>query len=104
MFARMSTFEGRPERVGEAIRHFQDEAIPAMKKMHGFKDAYLMVDRKSGKAVAITMWESEEALQSSATSVTPLRSQAAQALDASKQPKVEVYEVAVSGVPSASIR
>jgi heme-degrading monooxygenase HmoA len=98
MFARVSIIEGKPEHVDEGIRNYRNNVIPAAKKNHGFKDAYLLVDRKTGKVMSITMWETEKDVQSSTETANQLRSQAAQIAGSSQPPKVEIYEVAVSGV------
>lgn len=51
-----------------------------------------MVDRQSGKAIAITFREDEQALRGSANS---LRAEAATQMGASETPAVERCEVAV---------
>ncbi len=104
MFARVSTFEGKPDRLDDSISDFRNQTIPALKNMSGFKDAYLLVDRNTGKAISITMWETREDLQSSASKANNLRAQAAQTISANQPPKVEILEVAVSGVPTSTIR
>jgi heme-degrading monooxygenase HmoA len=96
MFSRVNTIEGKPERVDEVARYFRDQVIPAFKKMQGFKNAYFLVDRKTGRVVAITMWETEKDMQSSTAGVSPFRSQAVKIAGAAQTPKVEIYEVAVS--------
>ncbi len=93
MFARVSTYQGTPDRVEDAIRHAEQSA-PDIQGMAGFRGAYFLVDRKSGKAMTITLWETEGATKATAAAVSPLRSRIAEALGASREPTVEVYEVA----------
>ena len=95
MFARVSTIQGKPELVGEGIRNFREQIMPAVKKMAGFKGAYLLVDHKSGKFVAIVLWDTEKNLQASAAAADKLRAQAVQIAAATKPPMVEVYEVVI---------
>jgi heme-degrading monooxygenase HmoA len=95
VFARVSTIQGKPERVEEGIHNFNELMLPAAKKITGFKGGYLLVDRKSGKMVGITMWETEQALQASSAAADRLRAQGAQHAGASKPPLVEMFEVAV---------
>lgn len=95
MFARVSTIQGKPERVEDGIRNYREQVIPSVKKMVGFKGAYFLVDRESGKEVSITLWGTEKDLQASAEAANRLRSQASQTVAAPQPPMVEVYEVAV---------
>jgi len=95
MLARVSTIQGKPQQVEDGIRNYREQIMPAAKKMTGFKGAYLLVDRKSGKAVSITLWDTEKNLQASTKAADQLRAQASQIVAASKPPAVEIYEVAV---------
>ena len=95
MFARVSTIQGKQEQVDEGIRHYREQVLPAARKMAGFKGAYLLVDRKTGKNLGITLWDTEKDLQTSAAAVDKLRGQASRIVDAAKAPTVEVYEVVV---------
>ena len=95
MFARVSTIEGKPEQMDEGIRHFREQVLPAARKMDGFKGAYLLFDRKSGRNMGITLWNTEKDLQASADAANRLRAQATTRVAASKPASVEIYEVAV---------
>jgi len=95
MFARVSTIQGKPEQVDGGIRHYREQLLPEVRRMAGFKGAYLLVDRKNGKSVGITLWDTEKDLQASVTAANRLRAQAAQIAAAPKPPIVEIYEVAV---------
>jgi heme-degrading monooxygenase HmoA len=95
MYARVSTLQGKPEQIENGIRGYRDQVLPAAKKMTGFKGAFLMVDRKSGKAVGVTLWDTEKDLQASTKAADQLRAQASQSISASKPPLVEIFEVAV---------
>ena len=95
MLARVSTIQGKPQQVEDGIRNYREQIMPAAKKMTGFKGAYLLVDRKSGKEVSITLWDTEKNLQASTKAADQLRAQASQTVAASKPPTVEIYEVAV---------
>ncbi len=95
MFARVSTIFGKPERVEDGIRNYKEQVIPAAKKMTGFKEATLMVDRKSGKMIGITYWETEQDLQGSRLAADKLRAQGAQTAGTTQPPAVEIYEVVI---------
>ena len=95
MFARVSTIQGKPERVEDGIRNYREQVMPSVQKMAGFKGAYFLVDRKIGKVVSITLWDTEKSLQASAAAADRLRAQASQTAAAPKPPVVEIYEVAI---------
>jgi hypothetical protein len=59
MFANVSTFQRRPERLDEAAEIFRDRVAPALKQQPGIKGAYVLVDRASGKSLSIALRESE---------------------------------------------
>ena len=94
MFARVITVEGKPAKVDEGIRNYREKVIPTIKKWHGFKHAYLLVDRKTGVEVSVVLWETEKDVQASTEGALQLRSQFAQAVGADKPPIVGNYEVA----------
>ena len=95
MFARVSTIQGKPERVEDGVRNYREQVMSTVKKMAGFKGAYFLVDRKTGKVVSITLWDTETNLQASAEAADRLRANASQTATAPKPPVVEIYEVAV---------
>lgn len=101
MFARVTTVRGAPNRMDEGICYFQEQVVPTVEALDGFQGAYLLINRKSGKTVRITLWETEEALQASAAVVAQIRREGAEVLrdwrdPLPDQPVIEVYEVAVT--------
>jgi hypothetical protein len=94
MFARITTVEGKPEKVDAGARNYREKVIPAIKKLHGFKHAYLLVDRKTGVNLSVVLWDTEKDLQSSIPTNLQLRSQFADAVGADKPPTASAYEVA----------
>ncbi len=103
MFARISRIEGKPDRIEKGIRDYRDNMVPQAKQMQGFREAYLLVDRKTGRVMGITLWDSEKDLQASTVAANKLRSQGAQASGSSKPPVVEIYEVAVAETARSSM-
>jgi heme-degrading monooxygenase HmoA len=95
MFARVSTIQGKKDQIDQGINHYREKLLPEAQKMSGFKGAYLLVDRKSGKSVGITLWDTEKDLQSSAAAADKLRTQASKVTNATGLPVVEIYEVTV---------
>jgi heme-degrading monooxygenase HmoA len=50
------------DKITEATRTFKEIVIPLCRKQRGFKGGYFMSDPKTGESVAMTIWESEEAM------------------------------------------
>lgn len=60
MFARLTRARIKVDRIDEFIRLYEESVIPAAKSQKGYSGAYLLVDRQSGEATSITLWESEK--------------------------------------------
>ena len=99
MHARLTTIEGAPDRMDEATRHVQEQALPQLRQMDGFKGLVILGDRQSGKLVSVAFWEDEEALRATEGAVSGVRSGAAEAVGGSVA-GVEEYEVVVYEAPS----
>jgi heme-degrading monooxygenase HmoA len=63
MYARLNTIEGLPDRMDDATRHAQEQTLPQLRQMDGFKGFVALGDRQSGRLVGVAFWESEEALR-----------------------------------------
>jgi hypothetical protein len=93
MHARVTTLSGSPDNVDAGIANFRDTVVPYAKSEG--KGAILLVDRGSGTALAITLWQDQAAMQASEESANALRADAVEQMGASQQPTVDRYEVAV---------
>jgi heme-degrading monooxygenase HmoA len=100
MFARVSTYEGPPDKLDEVLRVTREKVIPGAETLEGFEGAYLLIDRKTGKSMSISLWRSEKDAHASEDAGSRLRSQGASAGN-SKELSVHTYEV---GVAPAHIR
>lgn len=94
MHARVTTLQGDPNKVEDGIRFFRDQVVPVARQQPGFKGARLLIDRRSGKAQAVTLWDSAETAQAAESAMNQQRAQGAQTLGATA-PTTEVFEVAV---------
>ncbi len=92
MYARVTTVQGQADRLDGGIRAFREQTVPTVQGQAGFAGAYLLVDRQTGTALSITLWESEQAMQQTEAAIAQQRQHAAQQLGAST-PTVERYEV-----------
>ena len=95
MYARVNTILGAADKVEDGVRQFRETTLPTAKGTSGFKGAYLLVNRKSGKVVAITLWETEADERASTYTAARMRAQGTQAMAAAALPAVEIYEVAI---------
>jgi heme-degrading monooxygenase HmoA len=59
MYARVINSLLKSEKVDDAVSIWRDKVAPGLKQAKGFKGAYLVGDRKTGKGVTITLWETE---------------------------------------------
>ena len=59
MYARVTTAQVKPGKMNEAISIMKDKTHPTHRSQQGFKSAILLTDPKTGKAVSITLWETE---------------------------------------------
>ena len=60
MYARVLIMKVEIDRLDEASMLFKESVIPLCKDQKGYKGAYFLVDRKTGKCNVITIWDSEE--------------------------------------------
>ena len=100
MFARVSTYLGDPAQIDQGLNYARENILPRVKQVDGFEGVYYLVDRQSGKALTITLWESEEALHASEEEANRLRSESAESASATIA-NVERYEVGLFEAPSS---
>lgn len=93
MFARVSTYQGDPDKLDEGTRYAVDQVLPRARQMAGWKGIYVLVDRESGKQLSVTLWESEQDMRASEEAANRLREELAEASDETIT-DVERYEVA----------
>ncbi len=101
MLARVAMIQGKPEKVDEVARFFKEQTLVNAKKVKGFKQAFMMVNRQNGKIVAMVQWENQQAIQDSMPIANQAIPKMKEVMGATQDATVEVYEVAVAEVPSA---
>jgi quinol monooxygenase YgiN len=65
MFARIGTWQGSPDELERWISRAREQVKPSVQQDAGLRSAYWLVDREGGKALLVTIWESEEAMRAS---------------------------------------
>jgi serine phosphatase RsbU (regulator of sigma subunit) len=100
MFARIVTYTADPSprlqsatvgNIEQGLRRAW-ERLPGVRQLEGIESAYFFVDRQRGKAIFISLWESEEAMDNSEEMMRPLRAELSEAF-AANSVDVEHYEV-----------
>ncbi len=90
MFARISTFQGSADKESKALAGPPPAEVQAMR---GFKGAYTLENRATGKAILITLWETEADMMASAEAAKRPRSQAVRDSGGMGEAQVETFEV-----------
>jgi heme-degrading monooxygenase HmoA len=91
MYARVITSPLIPDKIDEAVSIWRDKVAPAIKQAKGFKGAYLIGDRGTGKGLTITLWETKEDADAMNASL-PQNLALFEGLFAA-QPSLETYEI-----------
>jgi heme-degrading monooxygenase HmoA len=101
MHARQSTLQGKPAQLDAGIKNFNEQILPAIRQLKGFTGAQFLADRKGGKVVVTTFWETEQALRDSEAKANDLRKTAADQVGATGTPVVERFEVVMVDIKQA---
>ena len=97
MYARLTTVMLRSDKLQEGIDLYASSVVPAARAQAGNQGAWLLVDRSTGKGIAVSLWDSEADMlagegsgyyQDQLAKFGPLMAAA---------PAREAYEVAVQG-------
>jgi len=94
MYVRTTVIQADPAKIDEGIAAVRQEVFPAVSDIDGNVGMSMFVSRESGRCIACTAWESEEAIRESADKVIALRDRATQTLGASSSDVMQ-WEVAV---------
>ena len=68
---RVVRLKGDPSKVDEAITRWTKEILPLLKKQNGFGGATLLGNRKTGDALSVSYWDSENAMKEARGKVRP---------------------------------
>jgi hypothetical protein len=60
MIAVVTKIQFKKDEVEDAIKDYQEHIIPSRHLRKGSQGGYLLVDRKTGKAINISFWENED--------------------------------------------
>ena len=95
MFARITTYQGSPERVAEFRQAMEEHVLPALRRLPGFQGVLFLADHESGKVLGVALWETEESMHASEDSAYWFRAYGAEAAS-ERITGVERYEIILS--------
>jgi len=95
MHTRMTTLQLDPERVDEVIAELEERDVPEFRKLDGFRGFVCLVDRKQGKVVGASFWQTDDQMKASEGVVAASRERAAERGGAKSEPLTERFEVAL---------
>jgi heme-degrading monooxygenase HmoA len=100
VFARITTYEGRSERLDEFRQAMIEHVMPALRRLPGFQGIFFLADRQSGKLLAVALWETEESMNASEDSAYWFRAYGAETSN-ERLTGVERYQVILSELKGA---
>jgi len=101
MYARVTTLESPPDKIDDASRFVQEQVLPQLQQIDGFKGFIALGGQVSGKLLGVAFWENEEALKATEEAAARIRGGVAEATGgAATVTGVENYEVAIFEVSS----
>ena len=96
MYARVTVFPGLPpERIKPTLDEFEEKHLPRLEQYPGYRGMWAGVDYTGGRAIAVTYWESIEALRASDEIANEVRAAAVTAagVDRDRPAVIDRYEV-----------
>jgi hypothetical protein len=93
MYARSSTFRGRPDSIDAGIDFVRDEVLPAMLVMDGCVGLSMLANRETGLCITTSAWHSLETRTGSEEQVHALRTRIGEHLGGA--PEVDQWEIAL---------
>jgi hypothetical protein len=96
MYARVTMFPGLPpERIKATLEEFKEKHLPRLEQQPGYKGVWAGVDYTGGRAIAVTYWDSLDALHGSEKVADEVRAAAVTTanVDRNRPPVTDRYEV-----------
>jgi heme-degrading monooxygenase HmoA len=82
-----------PEQIDETLRQFQEDALSSLEAQPGFRGITVCVNRSTGQALVLELWETEAEMEQSEQVAIRAREQAVATAGPSREPIVDHYEV-----------
>ncbi len=100
-FVRLNTVVGVPDKIDNAIKFMEKQALPVLKAQKGYQALIMNVDRMTGRSIVSTVWDTLADLEASEPKVSGLRRAAADAAGAADV-KVEIFQTAFVEIKQAA--
>jgi heme-degrading monooxygenase HmoA len=91
MFARVNATDVSADQLAGLVTWAEDQ-LPAARQAPGFRGFYLLADRRSGKVVSISLWNSDDELRQFEARGAELRQEGGSELGIAPTP-IDRYEV-----------
>ncbi|MFC9294184.1 hypothetical protein ACFTWH_05255 [Streptomyces sp. NPDC057011] len=95
MFARLSTYQGSPVPPEGDLSRNSAEIVKQVQGVPGFLGVYYFVDRATGRAKSLTLWDDEQSMLASEEQTARIREEVAQR-EGQRIVSVERFEVGFS--------
>jgi hypothetical protein len=93
VYARSTTFHGRPDNIDAGITFIKNEVGPMLDRIEGCRGLSLLADHQTGQCIATSSWENEATMRASDEQVRPMRDRGRDILGGSMQ--MDEWEIAV---------
>ena len=60
MFVRQTIIHTAIDKIDEAAKLFKESVIPAFQSQNGYRGALFISDRKTGKSICVSLWDTDE--------------------------------------------
>jgi antibiotic biosynthesis monooxygenase len=97
--SRVNFLETAPDRIGDIARVVREVVHPGISSEAGYVGYIVLGDRESGKALGVTLWESEEAREASDAKARQIRPRVEEETGGTMR-AVERYDVLLFDVKS----
>jgi heme-degrading monooxygenase HmoA len=103
MYGRLTRIEGTPAEIEEGVRSFEQNVARTAREIPGNQGIVLMANAPEGKALGITYWADENALNASAEAMKRVRESSTQAVGTrvASVDTAEVLSMERAGEPKA---
>ena len=99
MFARVNVLETTPDRIADVAQVVRDVVHPGIRGEHGYVGYVVLGNSHTGKAIGMTLWETEAAREHSDLTARQLRPRVEQQTGGTMR-SVETYDVLFFDIPS----
>lgn len=92
MVSRVNFLQAERDRIGDVARAVREIVHPGIREQDGYVGYIVLGDRETGRAIGVTLWESQEAREASETKARQIRPQLEQDTGGTMR-AVERYDV-----------